>query len=134
VGLGSDNKEIITDESYNKPLMQMYNSSFQSQEAKQTSYLPNINAYNNATDTAYSLCIKNSGHLNFTDLPRISPFLAGMLGTGTADSYECIKIVNDYSLAFFDQHVKGLPSPLLEDITDNNNVEFEKRIPENIRN
>lgn len=134
IGLSNDNKEIITDESYNKPLMQMYNSSFQNQEAKETSYLPNINAYNNAKDAAYSLCIKDSGHLNFTDLPRISPFLAGMLGVGTVDSLKSIEIVNAYSLAFFDQHVKGQPSSLIDEVVSNNEIEFDKRIPMAIGN
>jgi dienelactone hydrolase len=133
-GLNSDNKEIITDKSFSKPLMLMYNSSFQEQQAKETSYMPNINAFNNAENAAYSLCIKNSGHLNFTDLPRISPFLAGMLGVGTIDSFKCIKIVNDYSLAFFDKHVKGKPSSLLEGVSIYNEVEFDKRIPDIIGN
>jgi len=130
IELNSDNKEILIDKSYNKPLMQMYNSSFENQEAKETSYLPNINAFNNATGAAYSLCIKDSGHLNFTDLPRISPFLAGMLGTGTVDSFEAIEIVNEYSLAFFDKHVKGQHTTLLDEIVNNNEIEFSKRIPE----
>lgn len=128
-GIGSYNKEIITNESFTKPLMLMNNSSFLQQEAKDTSYLPNINAFLHTTAAAYSLTIKNSGHLNFTDLPRISPFLSGILGVGTVDSYECIKIMNDYSLAFFDKHVKGQSSPLLQDIESNDKVEFEKRIP-----
>jgi dienelactone hydrolase len=129
IALNSDNTEIITDESYSKPLMQMYGSLFQKEEAKATSYLPNINAFNNAMDASYSLWIKDSGHLNFTDLPRISPFLSKMLGVGTIDSFECIKIVNAYSLAFFDQHIKGQPSSLLDGTTGYKEVEFEKRIP-----
>jgi pimeloyl-ACP methyl ester carboxylesterase len=127
--LGNDNKEIITNESFNKPLMLMYNSSFMEKEAKESSYLPNINAYSHATDAAYSLCIKESGHLNFTDLPRISPFLSKALGVGTVDSLKCIKIVNDYSLAFFDKHIKGEPSALLDGSSGYNEVEFDKRIP-----
>jgi dienelactone hydrolase len=126
-GLSSDKKEIITKESFDKPLMLMYSSLYEDRSARETSYLPNINAFNNATAAAYSLCIKESGHLNFTDLPRISPFLSKKLGIGTVDSYKCIKIVNDYSLAFFDQHIKGQPSPLLKTTSDYKEVEFEKR-------
>lgn len=125
-GLSSDKKDIITDKSFNKPLMLMYNSSFQEKEAKETSYLPNINAYNNATDAAYSLCIKDSGHLNFTDLPRISPFLSKKLGIGTIDSLQCIKIVNDYTLAFFNQHLKEQSSSLLDKEINSSEVLFNK--------
>lgn len=132
-GVSSNNTEIITDESFNKPLMLMYGSLFNEQEAKATSYLSNINAFNNATDAAYSLCIKDSGHLNFTDLPRISPFLSGILGVGTIDSLECIKIVNAYSLAFFDKHLKQQNSSLIDGAVVYKEAEFEKRIPDNTR-
>jgi predicted dienelactone hydrolase len=128
-GVNSDNTEIITDKSFSKPLMLMYGSLFNEPEAKETSYLSNINAYNNATDAAYSLWIRDSGHLNFTDLPRISPLLSGMLGVGAIDSLECIKIVNAYSMAFFDKHLKGQSSPLLDGADVYEEAEFEKRIP-----
>lgn len=130
-GLNSENGEIITEEKFNKPLMLMYGSLFLDEKAKETSYLPNIKAYNNANSSAYSLCIKDSGHLNFTDLPRISPFLAKKLGVGTIDSFQCIKIVNDYTLAFFDKHIKGEGNSLLEGNEPSEQVEFSKRIAEN---
>lgn len=130
-GLNSENHEIITEEKFNKPLMLMYGSLFLEEKAKEASYLPNIKAYNNANSSAYSLCIKDSGHLNFTDLPRISPFLAKKLGVGTIDSFQCIKIVNDYTLAFFDKHIKGEGNSLLEGNEPSEQVEFSKRIAEN---
>lgn len=132
IGLNRDKKEIITDKSFDKPLMLMYGSLFQEEEAKATSYLPNINAFNNSTNAAYSLCIKGSGHLNFTDLPRISPFLAGMLGVGSIDSFKCIKIVNDYTLNFFDKHIKGQSLPLLDGSASSNEIEFNKRVPDTV--
>lgn len=128
-GMSSTNKDILTDKKFTKPLMLMYGSLFLEPEAKATSYLPNINAFDNSTEAAYSLCIKDSGHLNFTDLPRISPFLSKMLGVGTVDAYECIKTVNAYTLAFFDQHIKGQPSALLDNTADNQQVIFEIHIP-----
>ncbi|WP_017416421.1 alpha/beta hydrolase family protein [Clostridium tunisiense] len=130
-GLNSENGEIITEEKFNKPLMLMYGSLFLDEKAKETSYLPNIKAYNNANSSAYSLCIKDSGHLNFTDLPRISPFLAKKLGVGNIDSFQCIKIVNDYTLAFFDKHIKGEGNSLLEGNKPSEQVEFSKRIAGN---
>jgi hypothetical protein len=127
IGLNEDNTARITNESFNKPLMLMYGSLYEKKEAKESSYLPNISAFNNSANAAYSLMIKDSGHLNFTDLPRISPFLAKKLGTGTIDSLECIKIVNDYCLAFFDKHVKGQSSSLLDGININDKVIFDKK-------
>ena len=133
-GLNSDNSEIITKDSFTKPLMLMYGSLYQEDEAKKSAYAPNIKAYNSATNAAYSLCIKDSGHLNFTDLPRISPFLAKKLGVGTIDSLECIKIVNDYSLAFFDKHIKGQGNSLLQGSTPSEQVEFSKISAEIVKN
>lgn len=133
IGLNSDNAVKITDHSFTKPIMLMYNSSFEEQEAREASYLPNINAFDNASDAAYSLCIKDSGHLNFTDLPRISPFLSKKLGVGTIDSLKCIEIVNDYTLAFFNKHIKGQPSELLDGADIYNEAEFEKGVPEGIK-
>lgn len=127
VGL-NNGTEIITDESFTKPIMIMYSSLFEDQKARETSYLPNINAFNNAKDEAYSLYIKNSGHLNFTDLPRISPFFSKQLGIGTIDSLKCIEIVNDYSLAFFDKHIKGESASLLDGNEKYDEVEMEKGI------
>ena len=127
IEVNSDDTVTVTDKSFTKPLMLMYGSLFLEQEAKETSYFENINAYNNATDAAYSMCIKDSGHLNFTDLPRISPFLSNMLGIGTADPLKCIEIVNAYSLAFFDKHLKGQSSALIDGTAGFAEVEFEKR-------
>lgn len=127
-GVNSKNMDVLTKENFSKPLFQMYGALYLEPEAKASSYLPNIEAFNNAKAPAYSLCIKDSGHLNFTDLPRISPFLSSLLGVGTVDSMECIKTVNSYSLAFFDQYLKGRNSPLLGSTVNNNQVVFEKRI------
>jgi len=128
-GLNSDNTDIVTKESFTKPLMLMYGSLFFEPEAKATAYLPNISAFNNSTAAVYSLCIKDSGHLNFTDLTRISPFISGVLGVGTIDSYQCLKIVNNYTLGFFDEHIKGKSSAMLDGTVSYNEVEFEKRVP-----
>lgn len=125
--INNDNKEVITDESFTKPLMQMYGSLYQDEKAKETSYLPNISAFNNSETAAYSLCINNSGHLNFTDLPRISPFLSKKLGIGSVDVFECIKTVNDYTLAFFDKHIKGEASSLLDGTKTYEGVQFDMR-------
>ena len=47
-----------------------------------------------------------SGHMNFTDLPLFSPVLASLLGTGTIDEEECVIIMNDIVLQYFDYYLK----------------------------
>ena len=53
-------------------------------------------------------------HVDFSDFPLFSP-LAQPLGLrGTVDAERTHAILGAYSLAFFDEHLKGRPSPLLD--------------------
>jgi len=61
--------------------MIMYNESHYNEALKQQDQYENMVAYKNALDL-YQVVIKGSGHLNFTDSPLFSPFLARKLGTG----------------------------------------------------
>lgn len=67
-------------------------------------YVNNV-ILNEATD-GYSTYFVGSEHMNFTDLPLFSPFLAKMLGTGDIDAGECIDKVNAIVLSFFDCYLK----------------------------
>lgn len=51
--------------------------------------------------------IPGTGHMNYTDLPLLSPFLASLLGTGTVDETECIIEMNEMVLGFFNTYLKG---------------------------
>ncbi len=57
--------------------------------------------------------ILGTAHYDFSDLPGLTP-LAPMLGLkGPLPAGRVMQIINDYSLAFFDQTLKGKPSDLL---------------------
>ena len=57
--------------------------------------------------------VRGMFHLNLTDLPLVLP-LASRLGlTGPIDAQRAHRIINAYSLAFFDRHLKGQPAALL---------------------
>ena len=60
----------------------------------------------NAVDYHYTV-FEDAGHLNFTDLPLVSPPLARMLGCGDVDALDCIENVNEMVLHFFDYYLKG---------------------------
>jgi fermentation-respiration switch protein FrsA (DUF1100 family) len=56
--------------------------------------------------------ILGTRHHDFSDLPLFSP-LAPQLGLkGPINGRLVVKILNDYLLAYFDQELKGIPSPL----------------------
>ena len=51
-------------------------------------------------------------HYDFTDLPLLSP-LAPQLGLkGPINGKLVVKILNDYLVAYFNQELKGIPSPI----------------------
>lgn len=49
-----------------------------------------------------------AGHLNFTDLPMVSPLLAKILGVGDVDPLACIENVNAMVLAYFNHYLKDV--------------------------
>lgn len=63
---------------------------------------------------AYFVQVPGMFHLNLTDVPFWSP-LSQQLGlAGPIDQRLAHKIINDYSLAFFNRHLKGKTAPILD--------------------
>ena len=108
--LGIENgEEVCSTEPYTTPILDVRNQSHQEscEEAHrlQKDYVNNV-IIDHATE-GHSTYFKGSGHMNFTDLPLISPFIANALGTGDVDPEECIDQVNALVLEFFDHYLKG---------------------------
>ena len=60
--------------------------------------------------------IEGANHIDFTDIPLLSP-MARFLGlAGTINSHKAHMIINDYSIAFLDHFLKG-ESDTLEDLS-----------------
>jgi predicted dienelactone hydrolase len=75
----------------------------------------------------YKLTIKGTGHYNFSDLPIMTPLHSLTKGTGSIDGERGLRIVTDYSLAFFDKHLNNRDVPLLDGSSPNYpEVLFEK--------
>ena len=56
---------------------------------------------------AHEVTFRNAAHMNFCDLPVLSPPLAGMFGVGSCDPRECIETVNGIVLEYFDHYLKN---------------------------
>ncbi|MCK4233388.1 hypothetical protein KAX75_03110, partial [candidate division WOR-3 bacterium] len=70
-----------------------------------------------AENTAYIILIKDTRHLNYSDLslPGFSDILNMPDGSlGKIDGLRCLKVQNDYILAFFNKHLRGDDSGLLD--------------------
>jgi len=63
---------------------------------------------------AIHLTLLGSDHYDFTDLPMLTP-LASRLGLkGPLDGKRALRIIDDYTLAFFDRYLKAQSSALLD--------------------
>ena len=56
---------------------------------------------------AREVTFRNAAHMNFCDLPVLSPPLAVMFGVGNRNPRECIQTVNGIVLEYFDHYLKG---------------------------
>ncbi|MDB6123469.1 MAG: hypothetical protein JWQ71_2462 [Pedosphaera sp.] len=61
----------------------------------------------------YNLIIKKAKHSNFSDTALFSP-LSRFTDAGTISAYRCARIVDDYTLAFFEKYLNKAPSPLFD--------------------
>lgn len=105
----ADGTEVFNEEPYPVPVLDV-NSAAVDAEARTLPGNGYVNFYvgERAVDYHYAV-IDDAGHLNFTDLPLISPVLAKMLGVGEVDAKECIEEVNALVLNFFDTYLKEAP-------------------------
>lgn len=104
----SNGTEEFNKEPYPIPILDV-NSAKIDQEArnlpKESNGYVNFYVGQHALDYHYKV-IEGAGHLNFTDLPMISPILAKMLGTGEVNPRECMSQINEMVLQFFDTYLK----------------------------
>jgi len=70
--------------------------------------------YEQVNAPAYLLTIQGSAHYDFTDLTLVSPLNAALGFSGGVNGDQMVRILNQYSLAFFNRHLKDLPAPLLD--------------------
>jgi pimeloyl-ACP methyl ester carboxylesterase len=71
--------------------------------------------YNRTDNWMYRLRIIGARHNNFTDMPMYAPLFREtiLISGGPIDPFRMKSIVAKYTLAFFDQYLKGIDSQLL---------------------
>ncbi len=70
--------------------------------------------YDSLPGDGYFVRVPGMFHVNFSDAPYFSPIMSQIGLTGPIDGQRGQDIVNAYSLAFFDKHLKGQPETLLD--------------------
>ena len=106
---------IFRDDTFNIPILDVNSRDIYNlaQEEPDRQYV-NFFVVEHALD-GREVVVDGVGHLNFTDLPMISPILGKLLGAGDADAKICLENINSLMLNYFDSHLKGMPEePLPE--------------------
>jgi dienelactone hydrolase len=67
---------------------------------------------------SYQVTIEEMGHNNFTDIPLLTPIAAQIGLGGQINGARGIRILNDYSLAFFNRYLQESDSLILEKIAE----------------
>jgi predicted dienelactone hydrolase len=69
--------------------------------------------YEAARGPAYLATVQGAVHHNFSDLSLISPLSSALGVMGPIDGGQMVRIMNAYTLAFYDRHLRDLPGALL---------------------
>lgn len=99
-------KYKYNEEPYPVPILAIDTEYHYTEAQKYGNLYVNNEVLSNAAD-AHHTYFKDSGHMNFTDLPLFAPMLADLLGTGEIDATECIKTTNTIILEYMNHYLKG---------------------------
>lgn len=104
-----DGQFVISDQPYELPILEFVNWETRNQLQE---YLSDEEDYPNTkvmkyAGTGFSVILRDTKHMDFTDLPLLSPFIGKMLGSRDRDKKETMTIVNSIVLDFFDCYLKG---------------------------
>ena len=108
--LGVENGDyVINPEPYTVPLLEFANWE-QYNERKEYPSLgyvyPNEVLLSHGKECCY-VTVRDTLHMDFTDLPLLSPTLGNMFGSGARDNAETMTIVNGLVRDFFNAYLKG---------------------------
>lgn len=95
----------LLDRSLQKPFMFMHSAA---------AGLMNEAMYENSAAPAWYLNVKDTQHFDFTDFPLVAPGFKLLGALGKIPAERAVHITNAYTLAFFEQHLKGQESTLLK--------------------
>lgn len=105
---------VLNSSPYPVPILNIYaQDHFENAQTLTGNSYSNFYASKNALES-YQTVFQNAGHLNFTDLPLFSPFIAKNLGIGTVDERYCIEQMNEVVLTFFNSFLKDQGKPKIE--------------------
>ena len=107
---GVENGELlVSEEPYSVPVLEFNNWDTYNDRKEylaQGGRYPNDEVISHAA-VGFSITIRDTLHMDYTDLPLLSPTLGHMLGSGERSTEETMTIVNSLVLSFFNCYLKG---------------------------
>ena len=109
---------VINQEPYSVPILEFVNWEQYNdrKEYPALGYLYPNDVLLSHAEECYCVTVRDTLHMDYTDLPLLSPFLGKMLGSGERDCEETMTIVNGLVLGFFDYTLKGEGAFSVQDI------------------
>ncbi len=101
----------VLDRGVTQPYLFMFSQTWRDETDSKNNRLFN-GFYPKLSNPVGVVTILGAKHYDFTDLPLLSPLAPQMGLKGPINGKRVIKIINDYLLAYFDQTLKGIPSPI----------------------
>lgn len=109
LGVGADGEYLLNEAPYPLPVLEFVNWETYNGLAE---YLAEGHSYPNdllmkQAPQGFSTTLRDTKHMDFTDLPLLSPALSRLLGSGDRDKGEVMTLVNSLVLDFFNCYLKG---------------------------
>ena len=109
----ADGKYTVNEDPYPVPVLEFVNwgtynelAEYMEEYRAEGGRYPNDELMRHAV-AGFTTTIRGTGHMDFTDLPMLSPVLGNLLGSGERDTAETMTIVNSLVLQFFGCYLKG---------------------------
>jgi len=100
---------VVQSTGMDKPLLAMFSETWHQRGTEEFDQF-----FRNTANDSYQFAIEGTAHYDFSDLPAFSP-MAHLLGLkGPLNGSRVLRIVNDYTLLFFNHYFRGSPTTLLD--------------------
>jgi pimeloyl-ACP methyl ester carboxylesterase len=104
----------VINEGIDKPLMAMFSEAWNNREDDNQTNFDKLKG--NSSDTVFEFTIIGTTHYDFSDLPGLSPLAHAAGLKGSIPGKQVVRLISDYSLAFFTEELLDNKNPLVDDL------------------
>jgi dienelactone hydrolase len=94
-----------------RPLLGLFSAIWENRRGDNAAQFAQLQG--NSVGNVNKIWISDTAHFDFSDLPAFSPLAATLGLKGSINGDRALRIINDYTLAFFDTHLRGYFNPIL---------------------